>query len=46
MGVEVKAVSGRRELKAFIDVPFRVHANHPLWVPSLKLERWMFLTAA
>jgi GNAT superfamily N-acetyltransferase len=44
VSVEVRAVSGRRDLKAFIDVPFRVHANHPLWVPSLKLERWLFLT--
>ncbi len=44
MSVEVRAVSGRRDLKEFIDVPFRVHANHPLWVPSLKLERWVFLT--
>jgi GNAT superfamily N-acetyltransferase len=43
VGVEVRAVAGRRDLKAFIDVPFRVHANHPQWVPSLKLERWLFL---
>jgi GNAT superfamily N-acetyltransferase len=44
VGVEVTPVSGWRELKAFIDVPFGVHANHPLWVPPLKLERWMFLS--
>jgi len=44
MGVEVTEVSGRGDLKAFIDLPFRLHANHPLWVPPLKLERWMFLT--
>ena len=43
MGVEVRAVSGRGELKEFIDLPFRVHANHPLWVPPLKLERRLFL---
>ena len=36
--------SGGRDLKAFIDLPFRLHANHPLWVPPLKLERWMFLS--
>jgi GNAT superfamily N-acetyltransferase len=30
-------------VKAFIDVPFRLHANHPLWVPPLRLERWMAL---
>ena len=43
MSVEVKTVSGRRDLKRFIDLPFRLHANHPLWVPPLRLERWMFL---
>ncbi len=39
----MKAVSGGRDLRAFIDLPFRLHANHPLWVPPLKLERRMFL---
>jgi GNAT superfamily N-acetyltransferase len=39
----VRAVSGWRDLKAFINVPFDVHANHPLWVPLPKLERWVFL---
>ena len=43
MGVEVRAVSGGRDLKRFIDLPFRLHANHPLWVPPLKLERRLFL---
>ena len=41
--VEVKAVSGWRDLKKFIHVPFQLHANHPLWVPLPKLERWVFL---
>ena len=43
MAVEIGAVSGRGDLKAFIDLPFRLHANHPLWVPPLKLERRLFL---
>ena len=42
-GVQVTPVSGRRDLKEFIDLPFRVHANHPLWIPLPKLERWLFL---
>ena len=42
-GVQVTPVSGRGDLKAFIDLPFRLHANHPLWVPLPKLERWLFL---
>jgi GNAT superfamily N-acetyltransferase len=41
--VEVTAVSGARDLKRFIDLPFHLHANHPLWVPPLKLERRLFL---
>jgi len=44
VSVEVTAVSGRGELKQFIDLPFRLHANHPLWVPPLKLERRLFLS--
>jgi len=39
----VNEVAGRRDLKLFIDLPFRLHANHPLWVPPLKLERRIFL---
>ncbi|HEY4896717.1 MAG TPA: hypothetical protein VII01_11565, partial [Solirubrobacteraceae bacterium] len=44
MAVEIGAVSGRGDLKSFIDLPFRLHANHPLWVPPLKLERRLFLS--
>ncbi|HEY2571019.1 MAG TPA: hypothetical protein VGI27_06080, partial [Solirubrobacteraceae bacterium] len=43
MGVEISSVAGARDLKRFIDLPFRLHANHPQWVPPLKLERWLFL---
>jgi len=43
VSVEVTAVKGGGELKAFIDLPFRLHANHPQWVPPLKLERRIFL---
>jgi GNAT superfamily N-acetyltransferase len=44
VSVQVRAVSGRRDLTRFIDLPFVLHANHPLWVPPLKLERRMFLS--
>jgi GNAT superfamily N-acetyltransferase len=43
VSVEVRPVSGARELKRFVDLQFRLHANHPLWVPPLKLERYIFL---
>jgi hypothetical protein len=41
--VQVRAVSGRRDLTRFIDLPFALHANHPQWVPPLKIERRLFL---
>ena len=43
VSVEVSPVSGGSDLKRFVDLPFRLHANHPLWVPPLKLERRIFL---
>jgi GNAT superfamily N-acetyltransferase len=43
VSVEVSEVADGRDLKRFIDLPFRLHANHPLWVPPLKLERRLFL---
>jgi GNAT superfamily N-acetyltransferase len=42
--VEVRAVSGGSDVKRFIDLPFRLHANRPHWVPPLKLERRIFLS--
>jgi GNAT superfamily N-acetyltransferase len=44
VSLDVRPVSGRRDLKEFIDLPFRLHSNSPQWVPPLRLERWMFLT--
>ncbi len=42
--VDVRRVAGKRDLKEFIDLPFRLHSNHPQWVPPLKLERRLFLS--
>jgi len=39
----VRTVSGRRDLDAFIDVPFRLRENDPQWVPPLRFERRAFL---
>jgi GNAT superfamily N-acetyltransferase len=43
VSVDVRVLAGGRDLKKFIDLPFRLHANQPLWVPPLKLERRIFL---
>jgi len=44
VGLEVRAVKGAKELGLFIGLPYRLHANHPLWVPPLRIERRMFLS--
>ena len=43
MPLTVRIVSGRRDLDAFIDVPFRLRENDPQWVPPLRFERRAFL---
>lgn len=42
--VTIRPVRTRRELKRFIEVPFRLYRDQPLWVPPLKLERRLFLS--
>jgi GNAT superfamily N-acetyltransferase len=44
MTVEMRPVRSRRDLRAFIELPFRLHANAGQWVPPLKLERRLFLS--
>jgi len=40
--VSIRPVRTRRELKGFVDLPYRLHAGTP-WVPPLKVERRAFL---
>jgi len=37
-GIEIIAVKGGSELKNFIDLPWRIYAEYPNWVPPLKKE--------
>ncbi|MGK2938284.1 MAG: hypothetical protein ACSLFR_10845 [Solirubrobacteraceae bacterium] len=43
MSVVVQPVAGRRDLREFIELPFRLHATSPCWVPPLRFERRQFL---
>jgi GNAT superfamily N-acetyltransferase len=38
----IRPVRSRRDLKRFVDLPYRLHRGTP-WVPPLKLERRLFL---
>ncbi len=41
--VSIRPVRGRRELKRFVKVPFRLHRDRPQWVAPLVFERMEFL---
>jgi len=43
MPVDVSAVKGMGDLREFVALPERLHAN-TLWIPPLRLERYLFLT--
>jgi GNAT superfamily N-acetyltransferase len=42
-GLTIRPVRSRRDLKRFVDLPYRLHAGTP-WVPPLKVERRLFLS--
>lgn len=42
--VEIRPVRSRRDLREFVELPYRLHATSPRWVPPLRLERRLFLS--
>jgi GNAT superfamily N-acetyltransferase len=40
----IRPVRDRRDLDAFIDVPYRLRRDDPQWVPPLRFERRQFLS--
>jgi len=44
--VTVRLVETRRDLRRFIDVPYRLHARDPLWVPPLRRDVATMLSPA
>lgn len=43
MSIEVRPVASRRDLREFLRLPFRLHANAPQWVPPVLAERRLYL---
>jgi hypothetical protein len=39
----VRPVTGWRQLRDFIDLPYRLHAD-TVWIPPVRLERWAYMT--
>ena len=44
MSLVVSPVRGRRDLREFIDLPYRLHSTSRVWVPPLRIERRLFLS--
>ncbi|MEE8640340.1 MAG: hypothetical protein V3T41_08020 [bacterium] len=42
MDVQIKQVTGRRELKNFIYLPARIHRDHAMWVPPIYADERRF----
>jgi GNAT superfamily N-acetyltransferase len=42
----IQTVSGRAELKKFIEYPYQKFKNHPTWIPPLLLQEWEDYTPA
>jgi GNAT superfamily N-acetyltransferase len=42
--VRVRAARDRRDLKRFVDLPYRLHARDPLWVPPLRRDVELLLS--
>ncbi len=40
--MEIQAVISKRQLKEFIYLPFKLHKNHPNWVPPLISEQYRY----
>jgi GNAT superfamily N-acetyltransferase len=43
VSLEVAPVRSRRDLREFVELPYRLHANEAQWIPPLRLERRAFL---
>ncbi len=39
--LEIRRLASYRDMGTFIDVPWKIYAHDPLWVPPLRLERWL-----
>jgi GNAT superfamily N-acetyltransferase len=44
VSLEVRPVRSGGDRKRFVELPYRLHANEPHWIPPLRIERRLFLT--
>jgi GNAT superfamily N-acetyltransferase len=44
MSLEIRAVASHREIREFIELPFRLHSTSPQWIPPLRLDQRVLLS--
>ena len=42
MDIEIREVKTRKDLKKFIYLPEKIHANHPNWVHPIYMDEWKY----
>jgi hypothetical protein len=45
MPIEVRELKARRDLRAFIHLPEKLHKDHPNWVPPIYMDEWKYFNA-
>lgn len=46
MDIEIREVSGKKDLRTFIYLPEKVHADHPKWVHPIYVDDWSYFDPA
>jgi hypothetical protein len=44
MDITIKEVGSRKDLKAFIFLPAKIHKDHPCWVPPIYMDEWHYFS--
>jgi hypothetical protein len=44
MDIEIREVKTRKDLKTFIYLPEKIHANHPNWVHPIYMDEWNYFS--
>ncbi|MFB0566434.1 MAG: hypothetical protein ACETWK_12260 [Candidatus Aminicenantaceae bacterium] len=45
MAVKIREVRDRGDLRSFIYLPEKIHANHKSWVPSIYIDEWKYFNS-
>ena len=45
MSTKLQVVENRRQLREFIEMPYRIHRTHEKWVPPLYRDEWRYFDA-